>query len=100
MTAEFVWPVPLDLPAFAGHFPGRPIVPGVVILDQALLYAASLAPAPSAGWQIAQAKFLVPVGPGETLHFRLERKASGAIAFQVTGKPGLVATGSLIPEAP
>ena len=94
---EFTWPVPADHPAFAGHFPGRPIVPGVVLLDEALRCTESLLATPATGWQIANAKFLSPVGPGETLVFALETKASGAIAFSVrTGERG-VASGSLTP---
>ena len=96
-VTEFVWPVPADHPAFAGHFPGRPIVPGVVILDRAQLFAQTLTPAPVHHWQVGNAKFLSPVGPGETLVFALETKASGAIAFSVrTGERG-VASGSLTP---
>jgi 3-hydroxyacyl-[acyl-carrier-protein] dehydratase len=51
-----------DHPSLAGHFPGTPIVPGVVILDEV---AAALAE-----WRagchlmgIRSAKFLLPLGP-------------------------------------
>ena len=97
-AAEFVWAVPPDHPAFAGHFPGRPIVPGVVLLDQALLFAAQLRGEPSlGGWQVAQAKFFVPVGPGQTLRFVLQTTPRGAVAFSVGHEGVQVASGNLIP---
>lgn len=93
---EFSWTVPIDHPALPGHFPGRPIVPGVILLDRALLYAASLA-GNGGSWQIGNAKFLSPVGPGETLTFTLESKPSGSIACRVRAGERDVASGSLTP---
>jgi len=97
VETEFAWAVPADLPAFAGHFPGRPIVPGVVLLDQALRFAQTWLGCRQAPWQVGQAKFYAPVGPGETLRFVLQRKPSGAVSFSVKSARGEVAAGSLIP---
>lgn len=97
--AEFVWVVPPAHPAFPGHFPGRPIVPGVVLLDQAILFAEKLLGAEVGHWQIGNAKFLSPVGPGETLVFSLQPTARGAIAFSVKCGERDVASGSLTPPA-
>lgn len=98
-NAEHVWAVPADHPAFAGHFPGRPIVPGVVLLDQALRFAQALCDRHGAGWQVGNAKFLSPVGPGETLLFSLDLTPRGSVAFSVTCGERAVASGSLIPPA-
>lgn len=94
-AAEFTWVVPADHPAFPGHFPGRPIVPGVVLLDQAILLAESLLGKPVDRWQIGNAKFLSPVSPSETLVFSLQATPRGSIAFTVKSGMRDVASGSL-----
>ena len=85
------WIVPPDHPAFAGHFPGRPIVPGVVVLDG--LLAAVNRPC-----DIASAKFLSSAGPGEMLEFVWREAASGAIRFDIASAGRVVATGTLTPK--
>jgi 3-hydroxyacyl-[acyl-carrier-protein] dehydratase len=103
-TNEFSWPVPVDHPAFAGHFPERPIVPGVVLLDRAILFADQLLARDgrtghsSGRWQIGNAKFLSPVLPGETLVFSLQHRLRGAIAFTVRSDAREVASGTLTPS--
>jgi 3-hydroxyacyl-[acyl-carrier-protein] dehydratase len=92
-VSSATWTVPVDHPALAGHFPGRPIVPGVVLLDQTLRYIDQ----ETTGWGIANAKFLSPVGPGETLVFQWQAKPSGAIEFVISSAGRSVATGLLMP---
>jgi 3-hydroxyacyl-[acyl-carrier-protein] dehydratase len=68
--------VPADHPTFAGHFPGQPLLPGVVLLSEAL--EAILRDAPAAlGPQprISAVKFLAPVRPGASLEVRFSGDA-------------------------
>ncbi|MFP5467099.1 MAG: hypothetical protein ACLGG8_06165 [Gammaproteobacteria bacterium] len=90
------WRVPADHPAFAGHFPGQPIVPGVVLLDRVLWMAGQARG--TAGWTVAQAKFVRPVAPGETLHFTLAGTSRGGLGFDIRCGTDLVATGVLAQE--
>lgn len=99
-SAEYTWLVPAAHPAFPGHFPGRPIVPGVVLLDQAILFTESLLGKQVNHWQIGTAKFLGAVGPAETLVFSLRTTPRGSIAFTVKSGARDVASGSLIPSVP
>ena len=85
-----------DHPVFAGHFPGHPIVPGALLLAEAL-QALDRAGIATGGCEIASAKFLSPVVPGESLDFTLVERDTGSIAFTVfVGERG-VASGLLIP---
>ena len=94
-TAEFRWLVPATHPAFAGHFPGRPIVPGVVLVDQALLFAGRLAAGTAERWEIGNAKFYIPVGPGQELRFTFEQRNSGGVSFRIDRDGELVSSGTL-----
>jgi 3-hydroxyacyl-[acyl-carrier-protein] dehydratase len=57
-------------PVFAGHFPGSPIVPGVVLLDWAQQAIESRTKLMLAG--IPAAKFLSPAAPDELLELDYE----------------------------
>lgn len=94
---ESNWTVPVDHPAFAGHFPGQPIVPGVVLLDHAIHLAGQCLQRNDGIWRVDNAKFFHPVGPGAQLCFRMSRKASGTVAFKVSEHGRDVASGALSP---
>jgi 3-hydroxymyristoyl/3-hydroxydecanoyl-(acyl carrier protein) dehydratase len=88
--------VPAQHPAFDGHFPGAPLLPGVVLLDEMLQV---LPPASGSGWTIATAKFLHPVRPGETLTLEHEPPlANGTVRFTIRSAGQPVASGTLVPR--
>jgi len=89
--------LPAEHPAFAGHFPGVPILPGVLLLDEAVHAAEQSGQLPARRWRIGTAKFLKPVSPGETLTLEHERLANGSIRFGVTSAGQRVAHGVLVP---
>ncbi|MDQ0140660.1 AMP-binding protein [Cupriavidus necator] len=86
-------------PAMAGHFPGHPIVPGVVLLDHAMLALGRALGRPLAVAQASMLKFLSPVRPGErveVLH-QSEPAADGNDTIRFTLRSGGrdVASGTL-----
>ena len=87
--------VPVDHPSFAGHFPGRPILPGVLLLAEVMEALRQLGEdAAFQGCEIASAKFLSPVSPGDELTITLNASASGW-RFDVNVGPTRAATGSI-----
>ena len=97
--------VAADHPAYAGHFPGTPVLPGVVLLDAVLRQVAGCTARPAAQWQIAAAKFHSPTVPGESLRLEHEMLADGSLRFSVHTVESLrhgriVATGVLRLQVP
>ena len=85
--------VAADHPAYAGHFPGQPILPGVVLLDEALFALAALQGVAAATGQIKSAKFLSPVRPGESLRLDYSATAAGVFRFELKAAERVVASG-------
>jgi 3-hydroxyacyl-[acyl-carrier-protein] dehydratase len=80
-------------PAFPGHFPTAPILPGVVLLDEAL-YTIAQAGGPAAErCTLAWVKFRAVVRPGEALTLQHQSRADGSILFAIRCTDQVVADG-------
>jgi 3-hydroxymyristoyl/3-hydroxydecanoyl-(acyl carrier protein) dehydratase len=91
-AARFV--VPADHPALPGHFPGHPIVPGVLLLD-AVLQAASVSRA-----QLLRAKFTAPVLPGDPVEITITQRGPARLAFTCCCRGITVLAGELTCRPP
>jgi 3-hydroxymyristoyl/3-hydroxydecanoyl-(acyl carrier protein) dehydratase len=63
--------IPPEHPCLPGHFPGRPIVPGVVVLDHALALVLARLPNRMVA-ALPHAKFTAPVLPGQVVEVGYE----------------------------
>ncbi len=75
-----------DHPALAGHFPGNPLIPGALLLDEVLhaIEQAQSATPPQA-WQIEVVKFLRPARAAEPLQLTLRAEpqpGSGSARYE------------------
>ncbi|GLU30603.1 AMP-binding protein [Trinickia caryophylli] len=93
--APIVFEIPGDHPALPGHFPGRPIVPGVVLLDYAIERIGAALARPLDALHITSAKFTAPTSPGEALALSFARDGRGAIRFTISAGGRTAATGVL-----
>lgn len=88
--------IPADHPAFEGHFPGQPLLPGVCLLAEVLEAALDLpewAEAIGTAPRLGAVKFLAPVRPGAVLSLRLEAGAQGGMRFELREGARAVASG-------
>lgn len=72
-----------------------PIVPGVVLLDEAM-HAIAAAVGHDGAWQIGSVKFLSPLGPGASVIIEHEAQAS-AIRFDIREGERPIVSGSITP---
>ena len=89
---EFV--IPSDHPALAGHFPGRPVVPAVLILDEVLAGAARFAPDRSVAG-IVSAKFTAVLLPDQVCRLAFEPRGD-KVRFTCEAGGQTIASGLLM----
>lgn len=96
MTAPIALHIPIDHPAFAGHFPGSPIVPGVVLLDEALHAIAASEGLSLATCYLSSVKFLSPLTPGVAVLLTYEVQKNSSFRFEITAETRKIASGSVL----
>jgi 3-hydroxyacyl-[acyl-carrier-protein] dehydratase len=89
-----------DHPALAGHFPQRPIVPGVLLLDEALhaIEQASLDESPQppgTHWYLASVKFHRIVQAGEALRLECAQQAGDSVRVEIHAAQALVMSAAI-----
>jgi 3-hydroxymyristoyl/3-hydroxydecanoyl-(acyl carrier protein) dehydratase len=85
-----------DHPTAPGHFPSRPIIPGVLLLDE-LIKLTETAIGPDEEIVVRAAKFHHPVRPGETIVVRWMAEPARVVRFECRLRDGniLVASGTV-----
>ncbi len=98
--------VTINEPFFAGHFPGRPVMPGVLIVEAMAQTAAALV-MHSLGithqetyvyfMSISDARFRSPVMPGDTLRLQVEKRHQRGMVWRFYGRA--IVSGKVMAEA-
>jgi 3-hydroxyacyl-[acyl-carrier-protein] dehydratase len=95
LRRETPFRIPADHPSLPGHFPGAPVVPGVVLLEEILVAAQACFGERMRIVSIPQVKFLAPLLPdepatallelnGQELRFRVQRGGRILVQGQFT----------------
>ena len=96
MTFEVLRLIHADHPSLPGHFPGAPLVPGVVILDEVI--------AALEEWRrdsqlcgIRSVKFLAPLNPEQlfTISLSATSKNAGEVSFCCRAEKRVIVEGRL-----
>lgn len=88
--------IPAEHPSLPGHFPGRPIVPGVVLLDR-VIEAIEASHGPLPPLRLPQVKFLKPLLPGQRASVELAGQAP-RWRFRVSCEQQLLASGEIVAD--
>lgn len=93
--------IPPDHPSLPGHFPGHPLVPGVVLLDR-VVAAIEATHGPVGPLHLPQVKFLQPLLPGEEARVELAPSGDARMAwrFRILRGDTLLASGEVVLRQP
>lgn len=94
MTDTRTFDIPAHHACFAGHFPGQPILPGVLLLERVMAFAQDQLASPLRNFSLLNVKFLAPVLPGAKLAVSFTASQSGDYKFtvQLLGEGGAADT--------
>ena len=87
-----------DHPSLPGHFPGKPIVPGVVLLER-VIDAIEATHGPLPPLRLPQVKFMQPLLPGENAQVHIEGTMP-RWRFRVVRGDALLASGGIVAQVP
>ena len=86
--------IPPDHPSLPGHFPGRPIVPGVVLLDH-VVAAIEATEGVLPALRLPQVKFVQPLLPGQEAEVVLDPQSGARWKFRILRGDALLASGEV-----
>lgn len=82
-------------PSLAGHFPGHPVMPGVVLLEKVVLACKAWMPERHiTGWE--SVKFHRPIRPGDNFDIELQGDSSQKIRFRCAAGELLYSNGVIL----
>lgn len=87
-----------DHPSLPGHFPGQPVVPGVLLLDYVIRAAETWLGGPLRVAELPQVKFLAPLLPEQDAELELSRHGANLreLRFVVRREALVIAQGALL----
>lgn len=85
--------IPVDHPSLPGHFPGNPVVPGVVLLDRVAAAIENAFGAHVAA--LPQVKFLAPLLPEQHAELEITEVAPARLRFRIAREGLPIASGDV-----
>ena len=92
--------ISIDHPSLSGHFPGHPVVPGVVLLGEVLGIVREVSAPSRSVAGLPMVKFSSPVRPGEVVRICVDLDEATEATFSCRVETRLVASGTMnVPPA-